>query len=266
MKRVKDKLDLYGEAKVFKRENFKIYFKPSTINQYIQTVIKIQDTGGYYEFYPVDKNELATFMSLVDSNFNINNLKYDGSKNKVESISKIIANYGNSGYNLLENIPKVIDTNRPLLLFYGIEQLSSYYTNLHLNFTEKNEKIPNEVKGKIRTHGISSHNFNNINPDITLTELLEKKIKLKKIGICSKFFITFKKNLIEHFSNNIEISLKDLFINLFREKNSALKDNYESIVFPPKIIEKFSDQVIDYRINKLDIENINLLNMSLLLL
>jgi len=33
-----------------------------------------------------------------------------------------------------------------------------------------------------------------------------------------------------------------------------------------KIIEKFSDQVIDYRINKLDIESINLLNMSLLLL
>jgi len=33
-----------------------------------------------------------------------------------------------------------------------------------------------------------------------------------------------------------------------------------------KIIEKFSDHVIDYRINKLDIENINLLNMSLLLL
>jgi Lrp/AsnC family leucine-responsive transcriptional regulator len=33
-----------------------------------------------------------------------------------------------------------------------------------------------------------------------------------------------------------------------------------------KIIEKFSDQVIDYRINKLDIQNINLLNMSLLLL
>ena len=33
-----------------------------------------------------------------------------------------------------------------------------------------------------------------------------------------------------------------------------------------KIIEKFSDQIIDYRINKLDIENINFLNMSLLLL
>jgi Lrp/AsnC family leucine-responsive transcriptional regulator len=33
-----------------------------------------------------------------------------------------------------------------------------------------------------------------------------------------------------------------------------------------KIIEKFSEQVIDYRINKLDIQNVNLLNMSLLLL
>ena len=33
-----------------------------------------------------------------------------------------------------------------------------------------------------------------------------------------------------------------------------------------KIIEKFSEQVIDYRINKFDIQNVNLLNMTLLLL
>ena len=33
-----------------------------------------------------------------------------------------------------------------------------------------------------------------------------------------------------------------------------------------KIVEKFSDSVIDYRVNKLDIKNVNLLNMSLLLL
>ena len=33
-----------------------------------------------------------------------------------------------------------------------------------------------------------------------------------------------------------------------------------------KIIEKFSEQVIDYRISKFDIKNVNLLNMSLLLL
>ncbi|MEE9511728.1 MAG: transcriptional regulator, partial [Nitrosopumilaceae archaeon] len=33
-----------------------------------------------------------------------------------------------------------------------------------------------------------------------------------------------------------------------------------------KIIEKFSDQVVDYRINKFDITKVNLLHMSLLLL
>jgi len=33
-----------------------------------------------------------------------------------------------------------------------------------------------------------------------------------------------------------------------------------------KIIEKFSDDVIDYRISEFDIRNVNLLNMALLLL
>jgi hypothetical protein len=33
-----------------------------------------------------------------------------------------------------------------------------------------------------------------------------------------------------------------------------------------KIIEKFSEQVLDYRISKIQIKDVNLLNMSLLLL
>jgi len=33
-----------------------------------------------------------------------------------------------------------------------------------------------------------------------------------------------------------------------------------------KIVEKFSDELIDYRINKIDIKDVNVLNMSLLLL
>ncbi len=33
-----------------------------------------------------------------------------------------------------------------------------------------------------------------------------------------------------------------------------------------KIMEKFSDEVIDYRINDIDIKDANILNMSLLLL
>jgi len=33
-----------------------------------------------------------------------------------------------------------------------------------------------------------------------------------------------------------------------------------------KIVEKFSEELIDYRINEIDIRNVNILNMSLLLL
>jgi Lrp/AsnC family leucine-responsive transcriptional regulator len=33
-----------------------------------------------------------------------------------------------------------------------------------------------------------------------------------------------------------------------------------------KIVEKFSDELIDYRINEIDIKSTNILNMSLLLL
>jgi Lrp/AsnC family leucine-responsive transcriptional regulator len=35
---------------------------------------------------------------------------------------------------------------------------------------------------------------------------------------------------------------------------------------PQKIVEKFSDELIDYRINEIDIKDVNILNMSLLLL
>ena len=33
-----------------------------------------------------------------------------------------------------------------------------------------------------------------------------------------------------------------------------------------KIVEKFSDELIDYRINEINIKDVNILNMSLLLL
>jgi len=33
-----------------------------------------------------------------------------------------------------------------------------------------------------------------------------------------------------------------------------------------KIVEKFSEELIDYRVNEIDIKDVNILNMSLLLL
>jgi len=49
MKRIKDKFDISQEAKVFKKENFKLYFTSPKIKQYIENVIKVQETGGNNE-------------------------------------------------------------------------------------------------------------------------------------------------------------------------------------------------------------------------
>ena len=60
-----------------------------------------------------------------------------------------------------------------------------------------------------------------------------------------------------------------LFVaNLEGEWNMLIVMKVEQGIRNPtsKIIEKFSEQVIDYRITKFDIKNVNLLNMSLLLL
>ena len=45
-----------------------------------------------------------------------------------------------------------------------------------------------------------------------------------------------------------------------------LQINSEKTNTSQKIVEKFSDELIDYRINEIDIKNVNILNMSLLLL
>ncbi|KAF6246554.1 MAG: AsnC family transcriptional regulator [Nitrosopumilus sp.] len=42
--------------------------------------------------------------------------------------------------------------------------------------------------------------------------------------------------------------------------------NSEKVNTPQKIVEKFSEELIDYRINEVDIKDVNILNMSLLLL
>jgi DNA-binding Lrp family transcriptional regulator len=45
-----------------------------------------------------------------------------------------------------------------------------------------------------------------------------------------------------------------------------LQNNSEKTNTSQKIVEKFSDELIDYRINEIDIKDVNILNMSLLLL
>lgn len=74
------------------------------------------------------------------------------------------------------------------------------------------------------------------------------------------------KSTIKNFATTLPNYL--LVANLDGEWNMIIVMKIESEQKQPaaRIIEKFSDDVIDYRINDCDIKNVNLLNMALLLL
>ncbi len=81
----------------------------------------------------------------------------------------------------------------------------------------------------------------------------------------TKSLESVKESIKEHVITNPDY----LFVaNLEGEWNMLIVMKVETGKKNPtsKIIEKFSEQVIDYRISKFDIKNVNLLNMSLLLL
>ena len=43
--------------------------------------------------------------------------------------------------NFITSVDKVIPINKPVLLFYGIEQLATLYSYMHFNFTQENSLI-----------------------------------------------------------------------------------------------------------------------------
>jgi len=81
----------------------------------------------------------------------------------------------------------------------------------------------------------------------------------------TKSLESVKESIKEHVITNPDYLL---VANLEGEWNMLIVMKVETGKKNPtsKIIEKFSEQVIDYRISKFDIKNVNLLNMSLLLL
>ena len=74
------------------------------------------------------------------------------------------------------------------------------------------------------------------------------------------------KNSIRDFVTKLDNYL--LVSNMEGEWNMMvlLQINSEKTNTSQKIVEKFSDELIDYRINEIDIKDVNILNMSLLLL
>ncbi len=81
----------------------------------------------------------------------------------------------------------------------------------------------------------------------------------------SKSFETVKDS-IKEFITKLDNYL--LVANMEREWNMLviIQVDSEKLSTTQKIVEKFSDELIDYRINEIDIKGTNILNMSLLLL
>ena len=208
-------------------ESYKIYFTPTSVKKYIELVIKKQ-TNVKNRYFPCKEKDFERYFSKIVPNFDYEVLKYNSSSN-LEIISKIIANQGKSGYSYLENIEKVINLNKPTLMFYGIEQIAAFFRNLHFNFTDENTKY-NSIKKKFQRHGIDAFEFKSIGIDISLDELLNKKIQLKIEGFSPLFFLL---NLSKLYGTSI-----DLFIEEKKIPFSELLRNFFLLKNIPNLIRK----------------------------
>lgn len=204
------------ERRDIKIEDYEIYFYSATIKKYLINLINYQNSLKFL-CYPLSRNHFNKYFDhlnkfvIKNQSLNLDSIKYS-TDNDLNQISQIIANQGRSGFSFLNMAERIIDINKPVLIFYGIEHLGANFFNLHFNFTNSNQ-WENKIKwSKIRTirnHGIGSGEFNNINrieKDNFIDDLLQKKINLKKIGLCSRFFNVFNPNLRYHFYNMEKIS------------------------------------------------------------
>ena len=127
-----DKLEL----RQFQKENYLFFFYPETIKRYINNQNNIRDKSRY-PFYPLRNEDFNTFFQELkkfsdnQENFVPELFNYD--VKNINLITGEIANEGLSGFLFLEMIENVNDLNKPILLFYGIEQLAAFFFNLHFN-------------------------------------------------------------------------------------------------------------------------------------
>lgn len=234
-----------------KGEQYQIYFYPTTIKKYILDLKRYQEKSKF-KYFPTSKEEFKNYFGRFnkfeknDKVFNSELIKYSDSDN-FDLVSYITANQGSSGFNFLQMVDQINELNKPVLLFYGIEQLSAFFVNMHFNFTNSNQwenSIKNRKLRVIRNHGIGANQFENIEISKTkniIKTLLMNKISLKKMGLSSRFFSIFKPNSLNLFTNEEKISFKDLLINFFILQREADITGNDYISIPKEIKDKFKD-------------------------
>lgn len=183
----------YGVGKTFSSDQYKILadyeveimYQPLTIIKYINNLQKVQNHEKA-SFYPITEEQVKTFFKNIDPSFKYQYIKYNSSST-LEIIAKIISFIGESGYNYIKSVYNVNPLNQPTLLFYGVEQLATFYSYIFFNFTQENTKI-NSIRGNFRKHGFDSWQFNNIKSTESIDNLLQYKIKLLDVGAAQRFF------------------------------------------------------------------------------
>ena len=238
------------ETKNIEKEQYEIFFSLTTIKKYIIDLKNYQKTQS--NCFPTSSKEFINYFNRFkkfeckDKDFDSKMIKYSD-LDDLDLISNIIANQGRSGFNFLQTVDKLIELNKPVLLFYGIEHLSAFFFNMHVNFTHSNQWEKSIKKSKsrvIRNHGLGPNEFEDIkisNSGNVIEILLSKKISLKKIGLSSRFFSIFNPQLLEHFNNQEKISLQDLLMNFFVLQRSSDITGNDYISIPKEIKDKFID-------------------------
>ncbi len=192
----------------FSKEDYEIYLYPATIERYLNMLSKLQQVNRR-SFFPSSEDKIKKYFNNNFASFDHANIMYESTVD-LKVISKIISYQGKSGSSFIENVDNVIDINKPLLIFYGVEQIAAYFSNLYFNFTWKNDLL-NPIRGGLIKHGIDSFEFKNkVDLDNPIEDLLNKKIKLRNGGLAQRFFLTIAPEILQYFTQNLEIPFIEL--------------------------------------------------------
>ncbi len=246
------------EEKDLKSEKYKILLYPITIFNYISNLIDLQaKEEGDDQFYPARMSKIIEYFgdeSINPGRISSEKIKYNPeiTAKDLKKICEIISYQGWSGFNYLENIENYLDLNKPLILYYGILHLGVFFSNLHFNFTSYNRtlsSIPN-----MATHGINHHEINKIKFLFTTDSILSKKIKLKKMGVITRFFLAYNSSLLRYSIDETKFDLKDLLKNYFFKTDISEEFKREFGYEKPKIdfnSKMFSIYLISYYLSML---------------
>ncbi|MFX1297295.1 MAG: hypothetical protein ACFFD2_20880 [Promethearchaeota archaeon] len=218
--------------------DYDLFLQITTIQKYIQKIVKMQKNDANL-YYPTSNERVINYFKILKPDFDPRNIKYASNEN-IKYLSRLISNMGRSGYNYIKSYNNVIDLNKPVLLFYGIEHLASFYINLHLNFTEENEFLLKIKRRKLSVHGYDSGQFNFIKSNFELSDLINSRINLQKFGLASRFFLLLNFPMEDFFLNRLSISLIELLEVFFLKLRIGV---------PNKVINRFLDNYRDSLVN-----------------